>query len=217
MKRFVTDVQRFAPESFYWELYVSELKATLSSAAYREEPEVVLIDPVALTMSAMNKIVGHSSRAFVLLTGANHERAAGALRENMRIPIWAHRAAKPDLQVHADDFFEDGEQLPTGLTAIHLPGSTPGETAFYTPKNGGMVFMGDALVNTDPECGLAFLPDNYSQNPKQSRESLRKLLKLNFEIMTFAHGQPIVRDAKKRLTALLEADGNPKSKPENPA
>lgn len=210
MKRFATEVQRFAPETFYWEQHAEELKTTLSSAAYREEPEIVLIDPVPLSMSALNKIVGHSSRAFILLTSANHERAAGALRENMRIPIWAHKATKPDLEVHADDFFEDGEKLPGGLTAIHLPGCTPGESAFYTPKNNGMVFMGDALVNLDPEHGLTFLPDKYSQNPKQSRESLRKLLKLEFEIMTFAHGQPIVRDARKRLTALL--DGGSRSK-----
>ena len=170
----------------------------------------MLIDPVPLSMAALNRIVGHSSRAFVLLTSANHERAAGSLRENMRVPIWAHQAAKPDLEVHVDDFFEDNEKLPSGLTAIHLPGCTPGETAFYTPKNGGIVFMGDALVNLDPEIGMAFLPDKYSRDPKQSRDSLRKLLKLDFQIMTFAHGQPIVRDARKRLADLLEGRTAPK-------
>ena len=217
MKRFVTEVERFAPESFYWETISDALKTTLSSAAFREEPEVVLIDPLALTMSAMNKVVGHASRAFILLTNANHERAAGALRENMRIPIWAHQAAKPDLDVEADDYFEDGEKLPSGLTAIYLPGSSPSETAFYTPKNGGIVFVGDALVNLDPETGMAFLPDKYSQDPKKSRESLRKLLKLDFQMMTFAHGQPIVRDAKKHLAALLDRSESRKFKAVIPA
>jgi glyoxylase-like metal-dependent hydrolase (beta-lactamase superfamily II) len=212
MKKFVTEVDRFAPETFYWEMASDALKTTLSSAAHREEPEVVLIDPVALTMSALNKVVGHASRAFILLTNANHERAAGALRENMRIPVWAHKAAKPEMEVDADDFFEDGEKLPAGLMAIHLPGSSPSETAFYTPKNDGMVFVGDALVNLDPQVGLAFLPDKYSKDPKQSRESLRKLLKLDFEIMTFAHGQPIMRKAREQLAALLDRSGTRKFK-----
>ena len=212
MKRFVTEVQRFAPETFYWEQFSDELKTVLSSAAIREEPEVVFVDPVPLTMSAMNKIVGPASRAFVLLTNANHERAALSLRENMRVPIWAHEAAKADMEIDANDYFKDGDELPAGLVAVHVPGATAGETAFYTPKNGGIVAIGDALVNLDSEHGLAFLPDKYSKDPKQSRQSLRKLLKFDFEMMTFAHGQPIVRDAKKRLAALLESSGSRKFK-----
>jgi glyoxylase-like metal-dependent hydrolase (beta-lactamase superfamily II) len=212
MKRFVTEVQRFAPETFYWEKISEELKTTLSSAALREGEEVVLIDPVPLTMSAMNKIVGPANRAFTFLTNANHERAAQSLRENMRIPIWAHEAAKPDMEIDANDYFKDGDDLPGGLKAIHIPGATEGETAFYTSKNGGIVFIGDALVNLDPEIGMAFLPDKYSKNPKQSRQSLRKLLKLDFEMMTFAHGQPIKEGAKKRLETLLENSGSRKFK-----
>jgi len=212
MKRFVSEVERFAPESYYWEMVSDELKTTLSSAAFRKEPEVILIDPVPLTMSAMNKLVGHASRAVILLTNANHERGALAMRENMRISIWAHKDAKPDMEIEANDYFEDGDELPAGLTAIHLPGSSPSETAFYTPANGGMVFVGDALVNLDPDNGMAFLPDKYSHDPKQSRQSLRKLLKLEFEMMTFAHGQPVTKDAKKRLAALLDGSHSRKFK-----
>lgn len=212
MKRFATEIQRFATDSFYWEKFSDEVKTTLSSSAFRQEPEVVLIDPVPLTMSAMNRVVGPASRAVTLLTNANHERAALSLRENMRVPIWAHEAAKADMEIEANEYFKDGDELPAGLVAVHVPGATPGETAFYTPKNGGMVAIGDALVNLDPEAGLAFLPDKYAKDPRQSRQSLRKLLKLDFEIMTFAHGQPIVGDAKKRLAALLESSGSRKFK-----
>jgi glyoxylase-like metal-dependent hydrolase (beta-lactamase superfamily II) len=212
MKRFATEVQRFAAESFYWEKYSDELKTVLSSAGFREESEVVLIDPVPLTMSAMNKVVGPASRAFTLLTNANHERAALSLRENMRIPILAHEDARAEMEIDANDYFKDGDELPAGLVAVHVPGVTPGETAFYTSKNGGIVAVGDALVNLDPEQGMAFLPDKYSKNPKQSRQSLRKLLKLEFEMMTFAHGQPIVSGARKRLESLLENSGSRKFK-----
>lgn len=212
MKHFVTDVQRFAAESFYWEKYCDELKTTLSSAAFREDSEVAIIDPVPLTMSAMNKVVGHASRAFVLLTSANHERSALALRDNMRIPIWAHEAARADMEIEANEYFKDGDTLPAGLAAVHVPGATAGETAFYTPRNGGMVAIGDALVNLDPEQGMAFLPAKYAQDPRQSRQSLQKLLKLEFEMMTFAHGQPIVSGARQRLQALLENSGSRKFK-----
>lgn len=216
MKRFATEIHRFAAESFYWEKFSDELKTTLSSSAFRGELEVVLIDPVPLTMSAMNKIVGPASRAFILLSSANHERAALSLRENMRIPIWAHEAAKADMEIDANDYFKDGDELPGGLVAVHVPGATPGETAFYTPKNGGIVAVGDALVNLDPEKGMEFLPEKYSKDPAQSRQSLRKLLKLEFEMMTFAHGQPIVRDAKKRLAALLDGSRSRKFKAVEP-
>jgi glyoxylase-like metal-dependent hydrolase (beta-lactamase superfamily II) len=199
----VSEVHQFAPGAFYWEAYSAELKTDLSCAAWRDENLVTFIDPVPLTMGALDQVARRAGRGGVLLTNANHERAAVAFHKKLFLEIYAHRAAEGALHIELLNFFDDGDMLPSGLRAIHLPGSSPSETAFYTPKNGGIVFMGDALVNMESLGGLAFLPDKYSENPAQSRESLRKLLALEFEMMTFAHGRPIVKDARKRVAALL--------------
>ncbi|MCX7827108.1 MAG: hypothetical protein N2689_16380 [Verrucomicrobiae bacterium] len=196
------EAQTFAPGAFYWETFSREIMTDLSCAAWRDAGEVVFIDPVPLAKQPLAEVTGDAQAAAVLLTNANHERAAAWFRDALKAKVLAHRAAEPDLELKADGFFDDGALLPAGLRAIHLPGATASETAFYTPKHGGIVFVGDALVNL-ADSGFDFLPDKYSKDSEQSRQSLRKLLAFEFQIMTFAHGHPIVRDAKTRLAGLL--------------
>jgi glyoxylase-like metal-dependent hydrolase (beta-lactamase superfamily II) len=199
----IAEVQRFAPGAYYWETYSPEIKTDLSCAGWRDEEEAVLIDPMPLTMNALDIVVARVGRAAVLLTNGNHARGSSWYHQRLHLEVWAHRDAVPELKQEKVRTFADGDMLMAGLRAIHLPGSAAGETGFYTPENGGIVFMGDALVNMESLGGLAFLPDKYSKDPQQSRQSLRKLLDLNFEMMTFAHGKPIVRGAKEQVAKLL--------------
>jgi len=117
------------------------------------------------------------------------------------IKIHVHRDAVPGIEIQADEFFCDGAVLPGGLTAAHLPGTCPSETAFHTAAQGGIVLLGDALMNTSQ--GLIFLPDDYCKDPRRNRESVRRLLGLTFETLTFAHGNPIVKAAKAKVQALF--------------
>lgn len=199
----VAEVHRFAPGAFYWETYSEEIKADLSCAGWRDEEEAVLIDPVPMTMNALDWVVARADRAVVLLTNGNHERGSSWFHQRFHLPVWAHGDAVPELKHKKVRVFSDGDTLPAGVKAICIPGSAPGETAFYTPKHGGIVFMGDALVNMESLGGLTFLPDKYCKDPELSRKSLRRLLDLDFEMMTFAHGKPIVRGAKERVAKLL--------------
>ncbi|MBI5396109.1 MAG: hypothetical protein HZA91_12505 [Verrucomicrobia bacterium] len=199
----VAEVQRFAPGAFYWEAFSEEIKTDLSCAAWRDEEEAALIDPVPLTMNALDLVAARADRAVVLLTNGNHERGSVWYHQRLHLEIWAHRDAAPELKKTKVRTFADGDTLTAGLQVIHLPGAAAGESAFYTPKNGGILFMGDALVNMESLGGLAFLPDKYSKDPQQSRQSLRKLLDLEFEMMTFAHGRPIVKGAKEQVAKLL--------------
>ena len=115
--------------------------------------------------------------------------------------IHVHRDAVPGIEIRPDEFFCDGAVLPGGLTAVHLPGTCPSETAFHTAVRGGIVLLGDALMNTSQ--GLIFLPDDYCKDPRQNRESVRRLRGLAFETLTFAHGNPIVQAAKAKVQALF--------------
>lgn len=199
----VAEVHRFAPGAFYWETFAEEIKSDLSSAGWRDAEEAVLIDPVPLTMNALDWVVARADRVSVLLTNGNHERGALWFHQRFHLPIWAHKDAAAEFKKMKVQVFADGDTLTAGVRAIHVPGAAPGETAFYTAKHGGIVFMGDALVNMESLGGLAFLPDKYCKDPAQSRQSLRKLLELDFEMMTFGHGKPIVKGAKQQVAKLL--------------
>ena len=42
---------------------------------------------------------------------------------------------------------DDGETLPFGATALHTPGHTAGHLALLLPRDGGVLFVGDAATN----------------------------------------------------------------------
>ena len=97
----------------------------------------------------------------------------------------------------------DGERLPGGIKAVHMPGSSAGETAFYARPGGGIVLMGDTLMNQDGK-GLTLLPEPYIEDKKQALKSLHRLLDLNFKIITFAHGNPIAQNARNEIVKFLK-------------
>ena len=74
-----------------------------------------------------------------------------------------------------------------------------GETALWWD---GVLVIGDALIHVAPY-GFAMLPEKYCADAKAGRESLKKLLRYPVEVMTFAHGMPIVAGARERLAGVV--------------
>ena len=126
------------------------------------------------------------------------------------VPVWMAEGAEATVGLAAD------ETIPAGggsvfdgvLEAIPLTGAATGEIALYraagaSEDSGGVMIVGDALVHL-PTHGFSILPDKYCTNAKALRRSLEGLLDWEFERLLFAHGEPIMHDARERLAALLE-------------
>ena len=180
---------------FVWSDYNPECKTDCSSTAVLTPEGFVLIDPIRLEEQAIERMVGHGRVVAVLLTSGNHLRGSLYEKERLDVPIYAPLGAKGE--VEADVWVQDGEVLFQMLKAIGLPGGAPGETAYLAP---GVLILGDAIVNLD---GLAVLPDKYCENARLLKESLRVLPTLDFQIACFAHGLPLVEDAKAKLAAVV--------------
>jgi hypothetical protein len=190
----VPEYDQVAGDLFVWHGYNPDCKTDCSSAAVQTSSGFVLIDPVRLEEQAIERMVGHDKIAAVLLTSGNHWRGTSYEKERLDIPVYAPEGARADVQ--ADHWVKDGEILFGKIKAIGLPGGGPGETAYLIP---GALIIGDALVNLDT---LSILPDKYCENPRALRESLKVLPALNFDVVCFAHGLPIVDGAGK---AAIEA------------
>jgi hypothetical protein len=103
------------------------------------------------------------------------------------------------LDLVPDATFSAGEITPGGMEPVPVPGAGPGEIALV---GHGIACVGDALIHLPPD-GLRLLPAKYCANPGQMRHSLRKLLSYQFQVMTFAHGAPLVGPAHRHLEELL--------------
>ena len=183
---------------FTWQAYEPAVKCDLSSSALDTGDGLILVDPIDIAEPALVRLLNGRKTAAIVLTNGNHARAAAVFRARLGAPVFA--AANADgLGIVPDRTVADGELLPGGMSVIALPGAGPGEIALV---GNGVACIGDALVNLPPE-GLRVLPSQYCCDPAQLRDSLKKLLSCEFQVMTFAHGAPLAGAGRRRLEQLL--------------
>jgi glyoxylase-like metal-dependent hydrolase (beta-lactamase superfamily II) len=191
----VPEYHQITDDLFIWHGYNPECKTDCSSTAIRTPDGFVLIDPVRLEEQAVERLVADDRVGAVLLTNGNHLRGSLYEKERLDVPIYAPEDARED--VAADYLVKDGELLFRELKAIGLPGAGSGETAYLAS---GVLVVGDALINLD---GLEILPEKYRKNSILLLESLRVLGSLDFDIICFAHGRPIVGKAREKVAEVV--------------
>jgi glyoxylase-like metal-dependent hydrolase (beta-lactamase superfamily II) len=189
---------RVSPNYAIWQAYDRSVKTDLFSTAAVTQNGLIVIDPILLTTQARIELEETGKIYAVLLSNANHARAMTEFADTKS--CWVPdqlRATFAKAQVLAD-----GTSI-HGLEVIAIDGASPGEFAFYDVRDGGTLIVGDALINFEPH-GFTFLPSKYCTNRKQMIGSLRQLLELRFNRMFFAHGYPLLTDARDRLATLLD-------------
>ncbi len=195
-------VEQVAPGLLFWTAYDPSCKANLASVAWRGASGWVFVDPIEAEAEALAEAMAGAPASAILLTNGNHARAAEVYRRRFGVPVHAHPEAVGELGIEVDHPFVAGEEI-GGVLPMPIPGGGPGETALYTPEEGGCLFLGDAVINME-ETGLALLPKKYCRSEKENRASLKQLLRLDFSLITFAHGTPLRVQAKERLRLLLD-------------
>src|ERR1019366_6756658 len=142
-----TNLREIVSGLWFWSSLHEEWKVDFSSCAWKGKEGLVLIDPIKLAPATLAKLEKVGKPIAILLTNENHERQADWFRKKFGIKVHAHRDAVSGIEIKPDEFFTDGAIVPGGLKVIHLPGTCPSESAFYSEANGGMVLAGDIVTN----------------------------------------------------------------------
>ena len=192
----------------FWQAYDPTVKVDLSCSALQVDGKILFIDPIPLAEAAIEELTSSGTPAAVVVTNANHERAAAWYARRFGIPVFAPAETRPEFEARIPTVqtFENGSVILNTLKAIALPGGADGETALYWPGLGGVLIVGDALIHLDAT-GFDFLPDKYCNDAKMLRKSAKERLRFprGLRIIAFAHGAPMVTSAKERLEALIGA------------
>ncbi len=199
------ELVQVTPTLFFWQNYDPAVKADLFSTALVTPSGTLLVDPIPLHDSQLLLLSQHGSIAGIVMTNANHQRAATFFSDQFSAPIFAQRASFPDRKPSRFVEVGSGTKICDELEVIAIEGAVAGEIALYQPPNGGTLITGDALINFEPY-GFTFLPRKYCANEKEMRRSLGKLLLYRAERIFFAHGTPILAGAGARLQQLLDTD-----------
>jgi glyoxylase-like metal-dependent hydrolase (beta-lactamase superfamily II) len=160
-----------------------------------------LIDPLPMHSQALKRL---GEVEAICLTASCHERAASRYRRSFKVPVYAPKGAV-DFERLPDRRYTSGNRLPGGLQAVHSPGPTNAHYSFYLRRDRGVMFCADLLTNANGR-GLAFVPDEYQDDPKGTRTSVRRLLDLRFKVLCPNHGKPIKTGAKKAMRQALAKD-----------
>ena len=184
-----------------WQAYDPAVKSDLFSSAAKSGGHLLLIDPIPLAPGPRAELMAQGEVAGVLVTNSNHPRAAADFARQLGATIFAAEPVVGELGDAKTQPIAGGEIM-AGVVAIPLAGAAVGEMAFHFADNGGILVIGDALINFEPY-GFTFLPPKYCTNQKRMRKSLRQLLDWPFQRLLFAHGAPILSSARARLETLL--------------
>jgi glyoxylase-like metal-dependent hydrolase (beta-lactamase superfamily II) len=161
------------------------------------------IDPVQPSDEVLEEIVGYGV-ARILLTNRNHSRAANKVRTRTggRTAIHAADASHARHEgAELDDELKPGDKVGP-FVVVGVPGKSPGEVALHWPER-KILLVGDAVVG-DPPGRCKLLPEKVVDDPARLRESVRRLLALDFETLLVGDGEPIPQFAKERLRELVD-------------
>lgn len=189
-----------------WHAYDPASKVELHSTALRAGERWYFVDPIPLAPAALEELLAGAVPAGIFLTNANHARAAEKFRRQFHIPIHAHAEAVAGLALAVDvKIPAAGSAVGDVFEALPMPGAAAGELAWFHAGGGGVIILGDALIDL-PGYGFTFLPAKYCADPRRLRHSLRELLAREFGVLALAHGEPITAGAHRRLAALLAGE-----------
>jgi glyoxylase-like metal-dependent hydrolase (beta-lactamase superfamily II) len=160
------------------------------------------IDPVALSEEDLSEL-GRQGVASIVITNRNHGRAANAIRARTGARTAIHAADAPHARTEGtvlDDELELGTRVGP-FVVIGAPGKSPGEVVLYWPER-KLLLVGDAVVG-HPSGRCKLLPDKVVDDPALLRETVRRLLALDFDTLLVGDGDPIIRSAKDPLRELV--------------
>ena len=101
-------------------------------------------------------------------------------------------------KVEPDYLLKDGDRV-FGFKVIHVPGHTPGSIALY---DGKVLFAGDNLNNREGK--IEGTPAIFDWNNNLAKESVKKLLELDFEMLFPGHGEPILEKASELARSAIK-------------
>jgi glyoxylase-like metal-dependent hydrolase (beta-lactamase superfamily II) len=193
-----TRVDEVAPGLWRWHVLDERIGAESDAYAVHGEAGTVLIDPLPLIDAALRTL---EPVAAICLTAACHQRSAWRYRKAHGVKVYAPAGSR-EMDEEPDLRYRDGDALPGGLVAIHTPGPEQAHYAFLRKAAPAVLFCPD-LVMLGESGSLAFVPAEYHEDPKATRDSVRRLLEYRFDILCLAHGAPIIDEPHGALRELL--------------
>lgn len=201
-------MKEILPGVYHWKTFHEGIQAYVHSYYLEATTPAVLIDP-RIPKEGLSWFREHKTPAYIYLTNRHHYRHSLQFAETFDCEVWCHKAGLHEF-THGEKVtgFEHGIELPGKIKALEVGVLCPEETAYHIPVSGGILSIGDAIIR-DERGRLAFVDDYLlGDDPEAVKRGLRKVfkghLRRKFDHLLFAHGKPLIGEAKEKLRKFLE-------------
>jgi hypothetical protein len=197
-------MRQIMPGVHHWTAHDADLGAPVSS--YYVEPAGALVDPM-VPAEGMDAFAGMAPPQQVVLTNHHHFRDSDRFREAFGCVVRAVAPACEELVGHDVRPFFFGDEVAPGVTAVEIGVIAGDETALHIAHAAGAIGFGDGLVRP---AGILGYPadDDLGAHPLRKKKGLKDafggLLLRDFDVLLFAHGEPMRDDGKAALREFVE-------------
>lgn len=197
-------MEEIAPGIWHWSAEHPRIKIVVHS--YYLPEERVVIDPVGPWALPFTE---HGPPTDVLLTNRHHYRASAEFVERFGAAVRCARAGMNEF-THGEPVepFDFGDELPGGIVAYEVGAICPDETALHVPARDALA-VADGAVRWEEGGRLAFVPDQFMDDPEHTKAGLRAAYgrlagELEFRHLLLAHGDPVVGEGREALAAFAQ-------------
>ncbi|NKB82649.1 MAG: hypothetical protein GKS05_12340 [Nitrospirales bacterium] len=184
------------PGIVQWSWHSEEKQIDFNGHVLNVGEHRILVDPPPLSSLDMTQLRQGEPVDYILITNRDHLRETSSLREALRCRVYIPKHDAPEMDIHPDKTYTDGELLPGGIWAVHLANQkSPGESALFIQQGKGILLVGDALLGK-PAGSVSLLPPEKYADSALAREGLRRLLKYQFDALLVGDGTSILTGAK---------------------
>jgi hypothetical protein len=142
----------------------------------------------------------------IVLTNRHHYRDSDGLVEEFGCPVLCPESGLHEFEGGpAVEGYAYGDEVAPGIVAHEVGSICPDDAALHIDAGPGALAFADAVIRWAGE--LSFVPDFLMDEPERTKrgivDSLRRLSELDFDVLLFAHGDPLVGDATDALAEFI--------------
>jgi glyoxylase-like metal-dependent hydrolase (beta-lactamase superfamily II) len=204
-------MREILPGIFTWGSTYADRPWDLNGYAIRLDAYTVLVDPPAPEDDEWPSFDALRPVTRIVLTNRDHIRDAELFRARYGSRLVAGAEEVTQLApLTIDEPVCEGDLVLGVLRVIHLPGKSPGEIGLYldpahhaiSRESGGILLLGDAIIGHPPGA-LGLIPEHKLDNPSKLKQSLRKVLDYNFDVLLLCDGRPVLSGGKLKVAEFL--------------
>jgi hypothetical protein len=204
----LTQIAEILPGVLHWK--APHPKARFIVHSYYIEDAATVLDPTAPD-EVLDALRSRRRPERVVLTNRHHYRQSDRVADEFDCPVLCREPGLHEFEEGPTvEAYAYGAQLAPGITAHEVGSICPDDAALHIDSGPGMLAFADGVVR--PKGELGFVPDFLMDDPERTKRgivaSVQRLLELEFDGATFAHGEPLAAGAKR---ALSEFAASPRS------